>query len=249
MAKQRRPQPKTSQDASHSPVRLKPARRVRSQRGASPQALRTAAAARAAIDLLRGRGAVRAWPRGACSGTITTAPGPSSNRCSGNTRRKRSCTSACGCISTSAGARRRRAKPRRRRSTSGSTPATLAANGGRYDEAITHLRLVRDEDPDNDHALYMLAVAHAQRGEHAEAIAHLERAIALNPENRSARRGTIPTSSRCAQTTRSAERSTRRRPPASRPPPPAPDPNRAIIRSRTCLTSTSSSLRRARARA
>ena len=62
--------------------------------------------------------------------------------------------------------------------------ATLAINGGRYDEAVTHLRLVRDEDPDNDHALYMLAVAHAQRGEHAEAIAHLERAIALNPENR-----------------------------------------------------------------
>jgi hypothetical protein len=30
----------------------------------------------------------------------------------------------------------------------------------------------------------MLAVAHSQRGEHAEAIAHLERAIALNPENR-----------------------------------------------------------------
>jgi outer membrane protein assembly factor BamD (BamD/ComL family) len=62
--------------------------------------------------------------------------------------------------------------------------ATLAINGGRYDEAITHLRLVRDEDPDNDHALYMLAVAHAQRGEHTEAIAHLERAIALNSDNR-----------------------------------------------------------------
>jgi tetratricopeptide (TPR) repeat protein len=62
--------------------------------------------------------------------------------------------------------------------------STLAINGGRYDEAISHLRLVRDEDPDNDHALYMLATAHAQRGEHAEAIAHLERAIALNPENR-----------------------------------------------------------------
>jgi tetratricopeptide (TPR) repeat protein len=62
--------------------------------------------------------------------------------------------------------------------------ATLAINGGKYDEAISHLRLVRDEDPDNDHALYMLGVAHAQRGEHAEAIAHLERAIALNPENR-----------------------------------------------------------------
>ena len=62
--------------------------------------------------------------------------------------------------------------------------STLAINGGQYDQAITHLRLVRDEDPDNDHALYMLAVAHAQRGEHAESIAHLERAIALNPENR-----------------------------------------------------------------
>lgn len=63
--------------------------------------------------------------------------------------------------------------------------ATLAINGGQYDQAIAHLRLVRDEDPDNDHALYMLAVAHAQRDEHAEAMAHLERAIALNPENRS----------------------------------------------------------------
>ena len=62
--------------------------------------------------------------------------------------------------------------------------ATLAINGGKYDTAISELRLVRDEDPDNDHALYMLAVAHAQRGEPAEAIAHLERAIALNPENR-----------------------------------------------------------------
>jgi tetratricopeptide (TPR) repeat protein len=62
--------------------------------------------------------------------------------------------------------------------------ATIAINGGLYDQAIAHLRLVRDEDPDNDHAIYMLAVAHAQRGEHAEAVAHLERAIALNPENR-----------------------------------------------------------------
>jgi len=62
--------------------------------------------------------------------------------------------------------------------------ATLAINGGKYDEAISHLRLVRDEDPDNDHALYMLAVAHAQRGELAESVAHLERAVGLNPENR-----------------------------------------------------------------
>jgi tetratricopeptide (TPR) repeat protein len=62
--------------------------------------------------------------------------------------------------------------------------ATLAINGGNYDEALANLRLVRDEDPDNDHALYMLAVAHAQRGELAQAIAMLERAITMNPENR-----------------------------------------------------------------
>jgi len=69
--------------------------------------------------------------------------------------------------------------------------ATLAINGGKYDHAISELRLVRDEDPDNDHALYMLAVAHAQRGEPAEAIAHLERAIALNPENRALARADL----------------------------------------------------------
>jgi len=97
--------------------------------------------------------------------------------------------------------------------------ATLAINGGRYDEALTHLRLVRDEDPDNDHALYMLAVAHAQRGEHAEAIAHLERAIALNPDNRGLAR-TDPDleplraddSFRSTLDTPSAPRSDRRRP-------------------------------------
>ncbi len=62
--------------------------------------------------------------------------------------------------------------------------ATLAINAGDYDEAIKQLHLVRDEDPDNDHAIYMLGVAHAQRGDHIAAIAHLERAMVLNPENR-----------------------------------------------------------------
>src|SRR3954463_4071495 len=62
--------------------------------------------------------------------------------------------------------------------------ATLAINGGQYDQAIAHLRLVRDEDPDNDHAIYMLAVSHAQRDEPPGGVAHLERASALNPENR-----------------------------------------------------------------
>ena len=69
--------------------------------------------------------------------------------------------------------------------------STLALNGGQYDTAISHLRLVRDEDPDNDYALYMLAVAHAQRGEHAEALVHLERSIALNPDNRGLARNDV----------------------------------------------------------
>ena len=97
--------------------------------------------------------------------------------------------------------------------------ATLAINGGRYDQALANLRLVRDEDPDNDHALYMLAVAHAQRGEPAEAIAHLERAIALNPENRALAKGDpdleplrADDAFRTALDTPSAPRSDRRRP-------------------------------------
>ena len=98
--------------------------------------------------------------------------------------------------------------------------STIAINGGRYDEAISHLRLVRDEDPDNDHALYMLAVAHAQRGELAEAVAHVERAIAMNPENRALAR-TDPDldplredeSFRSALEAPSAARLDRRRPP------------------------------------
>jgi outer membrane protein assembly factor BamD (BamD/ComL family) len=101
--------------------------------------------------------------------------------------------------------------------------ATLAINGGKYDEALVHLRLVRDEDPDSDHALYMLAVAHAQRGEHAEAIAHLERAIALNPENRGLARQDPDLEPlhdddafRLALETAAAPRSDRRRPPKTK---------------------------------
>jgi tetratricopeptide (TPR) repeat protein len=62
--------------------------------------------------------------------------------------------------------------------------ATIAINEGNYDRAIKQLHLVRDEDSDNDRAIYMLGVAHAQRGDLIAAIAHLERAIVLNPENR-----------------------------------------------------------------
>jgi hypothetical protein len=54
----------------------------------------------------------------------------------------------------------------------------------------------------------MLAVAHAQR-EPAEAAQHLERAIALNPENRGLAKSD-PDLERCAATRRSGRRSTRR---------------------------------------
>ena len=62
--------------------------------------------------------------------------------------------------------------------------ATLAVNGGDYDGALAHLRAIREDDPDNDHALYMLGVVHVARGELDEAMSHVARAIALNPENR-----------------------------------------------------------------
>lgn len=62
--------------------------------------------------------------------------------------------------------------------------ATLSLNAGRYEEAVTHLRAVVDQNPDHDHAHYMLAVAHAMRGELEPARLHLNRAIELNPENR-----------------------------------------------------------------
>ncbi len=62
--------------------------------------------------------------------------------------------------------------------------ATLAMNAGRLDEALALLRAIQEEDPDHDGALYMLAVAHAQRREHAAALGFLTRAVALNGENR-----------------------------------------------------------------
>ncbi|MGE0044088.1 MAG: tetratricopeptide repeat protein [Vicinamibacterales bacterium] len=63
--------------------------------------------------------------------------------------------------------------------------ATLALNAGDTDTALSLLASVQAADPDNDQALYMLAVAHADRGESQVAIPYLRRAIALNPDNRS----------------------------------------------------------------
>ena len=63
--------------------------------------------------------------------------------------------------------------------------ATVAINKGAYDEGIRQLERVESDDPDNDHAQYMLAVAHTLRGNLGQALPHLERAVGLNPENRS----------------------------------------------------------------
>lgn len=62
--------------------------------------------------------------------------------------------------------------------------ATLAVNAGNSDQARQLLRSVVEENPEDDHAHYMLAVVHALRGGLAEAVPHLLRAIDLNPENR-----------------------------------------------------------------
>jgi tetratricopeptide (TPR) repeat protein len=62
--------------------------------------------------------------------------------------------------------------------------ATLAINSGDLERAVTLLAAAVAQDPSNDHAEYMLGVALAIRGHHDAAIAHLERAVALNPETR-----------------------------------------------------------------
>ncbi len=62
--------------------------------------------------------------------------------------------------------------------------ATVAINNAQLDQAIDQLTAVASSDPEHDHAMYMLGVAHALKGDYAGAVRHLSRAMALNPENR-----------------------------------------------------------------
>lgn len=62
--------------------------------------------------------------------------------------------------------------------------ATVALNSGDHTGALDHLQQALGEDPENDHAHYIMAVALGMRNRGDEAIEHLRRAIALNPENR-----------------------------------------------------------------
>lgn len=63
--------------------------------------------------------------------------------------------------------------------------ATVALNSGDHGAAMTHLQRAITADADNDHAHYIMAAALSMRGRRDEALEHLRRAIALNPENRS----------------------------------------------------------------
>jgi len=63
--------------------------------------------------------------------------------------------------------------------------ATVALNAGDYAGALGHLQRAISADDEDDHAHYAMAAALSLRGRGEEAIRHLQRSIALNPENRS----------------------------------------------------------------
>ena len=88
---------------------------------------------------------------------------------------------ACTCKLVSG---RHNCHPRRRRLRSSCNAATLALNAGQQEEALRHLELAVNREPDSDHVQYMLALARAAGGENHIAVSHLQRAIELNPDNR-----------------------------------------------------------------
>lgn len=62
--------------------------------------------------------------------------------------------------------------------------ATVALNSGDHNGALDHLQRALSEDPESDHAHYIMAVALGMRQRTDDAIEHLRQAIALNHENR-----------------------------------------------------------------
>jgi tetratricopeptide (TPR) repeat protein len=63
--------------------------------------------------------------------------------------------------------------------------ATVALNAGDSDGALVHLRRALEQDPDSDHAHYIMSVTLSDRGDVTKALDHLRQAIELNPDNRS----------------------------------------------------------------
>lgn len=62
--------------------------------------------------------------------------------------------------------------------------ATVALNSGDHGGALENLQRALGQDPENDHAHYIMAVALGMQSQIDQAIEHLRQAIALNPENR-----------------------------------------------------------------
>jgi tetratricopeptide (TPR) repeat protein len=62
--------------------------------------------------------------------------------------------------------------------------ATVALNRRELDEALSLLRGAMASHAGDDHVQYMLAMTHALLGDPAASAIHLEKAIALNPDNR-----------------------------------------------------------------
>ena len=62
--------------------------------------------------------------------------------------------------------------------------ATVALNRREVDHALSLLRNSASSHPKHDHVQYMMALAHALKGDADTASVHLEKAIALNPDNR-----------------------------------------------------------------
>ena len=62
--------------------------------------------------------------------------------------------------------------------------ATLAINAGVYESGLRQLQMALEAEPANDHVHYMLGVVHALRLDFASSLAHLQRAVELNPDNR-----------------------------------------------------------------
>ena len=62
--------------------------------------------------------------------------------------------------------------------------ATLAINAGATDRAIALLTAALQQQSENDTAEYMLGVALSSKGDRQGAIAHLARAVELNPDTR-----------------------------------------------------------------
>ena len=62
--------------------------------------------------------------------------------------------------------------------------ATVALNAGDPEGALNHLGKALEEQPDSDHAHYIMAVALTEKGDATSALRHLRQAITLNPDNK-----------------------------------------------------------------